>query len=132
MKKLYALIAPAAAYLTFANPAFADTSLNPCPGSPPWSTLCTFAQNPGNLIRGLVIAIFVIAAVVALFYLLYGGIRWIISEGDKSKVQEARNHIIAAVIGLIIVFLSFFVLNIILNLFGINLSNLSIPPISAQ
>lgn len=61
---------------------------------------------------------FMIAAFLAVAYLMYGGIKWITSRGDKIAVESARKHIVAAVIGLIIVAGSFFALNVVFQLLG--------------
>lgn len=132
MKKLGSILASALSYLTLAPAAFADTSINPIDGlTNNFRGLANITgNNLGTTIGRLITAIFVIAAIIALFYLIYGAIKWIISEGDKQKVADARNHIIAAIVGLVIVFLSFFILSIILGLFGISFENLVIPKIT--
>lgn len=61
---------------------------------------------------------FIIAAFLAVAYLMFGGIKWITSRGDKMAVESARKHIVAAVIGLIIVAGSFFALNVVFRLLG--------------
>lgn len=61
---------------------------------------------------------FIIAAFLAVAYLMYGGIKWITSRGDKIQVESARKHIVAAVIGLVIVAGSFFALNVVFRLLG--------------
>jgi len=130
MKKYLALLVPAA-YLTLAFPALATTtSINsPC-GAGEFSPLCNLtAGSIGPLVGSLLQFIFVIAVLVALFFLVYGGFRWLVSSGDKTQVAAAREHIVAAVIGLVIIFLSYFILTIILAFFGIDLKNLSIPTI---
>lgn len=43
------------------------------------------------------------AAIYFMFHLLVAGFRWIGSEGDKHKLEEAQNRITNAFIGLIIV-----------------------------
>jgi hypothetical protein len=65
---------------------------------------------------------------LALFFLIWGGIRWITSGGDKGKVEEARKHIVAAIIGLVVAFLAYFIIQIILTIFGLgSISTLQIP-----
>lgn len=66
----------------------------------------------------IVNTMFLIAAFLAVAYLMYGGIKWITSRGDKIQVESARKHIVAAVIGLIIVAGSFFALNVVFRLLG--------------
>lgn len=62
--------------------------------------------------------LFLVAAFLAVAYLMYGGIKWITSRGDKTQVEAARKHIVAAVIGLLIVAGSFFALNVVFRLLG--------------
>lgn len=120
--------------MTFA--AYAQTSLDPCVGpggSGDFRTqLCSInSSQSGAFMRNLVIAAFVIAGIIALFFLIWGGIKWILSGGDKTKVEAARSTIIAALIGLIITFLAYFLLSMILGLFGLGLDDLTIPQLSA-
>ena len=67
----------------------------------------------------VILLAYVVFTIVALFFLLWGGIRWITSSGDKTKVQAARNTLIYATIGLIIIFLSYFIINIITTIFNV-------------
>ena len=85
------------------------------------------AEGTGGVVRNVIVAILIIAAVISLFFLIYGGIRWILSGGDKTKVTEARGTIVAALVGLIITFLAYFILSIVLGFFGLNVSNLQLP-----
>jgi type IV secretory pathway VirB2 component (pilin) len=132
MKKFVAALS-LTSYLSLASSAFADTNVTTCVNGQ-FQTLCQLqAGNFGGIVGSLISLIFVIAVVAALLYLIYGGFRWLISSGDKQKVTEAREHIIAAVIGLVIIFLAYFILNIILQFFNVgSLSNLQIPNISLK
>ncbi len=53
---------------------------------------------------------------LALVYLILNAIRYMSSNGDPKKTQEARNAIVYSVIAIIIVVASFFILNAILGL----------------
>lgn len=55
----------------------------------------------------------IFAGVIAFFFLLYGGLRFILSGGDKTAVDGARKTITYAIIGLIVVLTSFFIVNFI-------------------
>lgn len=59
--------------------------------------------------------------ILALFFLIFGGIKWITSGGEKEGVESARKMITFSIIGLVIVFLSFFILNFVGGIFGVNL-----------
>lgn len=132
MKKLTALGLSTASFLTLALPAFADTNVNPCPsaasgGGLNFNLLCDARLNPG-FIGSVITLIFVIATLIALAFLIFGGIQWILSGGDKTKVEAARGTIVAALVGLVIVFLAFFIINFLLTIFGLNnLFNITIP-----
>lgn len=43
-----------------------------------------------------------IAAILVLFYLIWGAFEWITSAGDKSKLEKARQKITGAVTGIIV------------------------------
>ena len=84
-------------------------------------------SGKGGKVIGWGIEIFLIVATLAAFaFLIYGGYLWISSNGDKTKVEGARKTIIFAIVGLILCFLSFFLVMLFGNLFGIDLLNLSL------
>lgn len=127
MKKISALFLTTSALAVSAGHAFAQT---PVPTSLPISAcpetgtgvsydlLCKLSLNSGVITRGITIAL-VVATLIALGFLIYGGIRWILSGGEKEKVEEARGTIIAALVGLVITFLAFFIINIVFSLFNL-------------
>lgn len=107
---------------------------NPCPtgaaASNGFGALCSITgPGFGQFVGNAVVALMVLASLVALAFLIYGGVKWILSEGDKTAVENARNTIVGAVIGLIVVFTSYLILSIILGLFGVDLKNLQIPKV---
>ncbi len=77
-----------------------------------------FATSIGGLLNGVLSFVMVIAALLVFFYLIWGGIEWITSGGDKGKTENARNKITAAVIGLIVLAASYAILQLILNFLG--------------
>ncbi|MEK7573678.1 MAG: hypothetical protein AAB531_04605 [Patescibacteria group bacterium] len=129
MKKFIPAIALSTYLLTPAT-AFAAT-VDLCNNSGDFADLCNITSgNFGNVVGAAITLLFVIAVVVALGFLVWGGLKWILSGGDKSAVEGARNTIVAAIVGLIIVFLSYFILNLVLTFFlGNGLSQLEIPTI---
>ncbi len=119
MKRLSAALGGLALLASSALPAFAQT-IDPCPKGD-FNALCSrFGVNSvGNIIQTVITFLLIAAVIIALFYLIWGGIRWITSGGDKGKVDEARKHIVAAIIGLIVAFVAYFILQIILTTFGL-------------
>jgi hypothetical protein len=67
------------------------------------------------------------------FYLLWGGIQWLTSGGDKGKTEEAQKRITAAVIGLAIVASAWAIMRVIDAFFGVGLfsgGNVTLPTIN--
>ncbi len=82
------------------------------------------------LISGLIKLVLVVAAVVFFFILVIGGIKWIMSGGDKAATEAARGRITAALVGLVIVFAAWAIVALIQTFFGINIFQLSLPVVS--
>jgi hypothetical protein len=53
------------------------------------------------------------AIILALLNLIWGGFNWIMSEGDKQRIGKARERIVYSIIGFLVVFLAFFIINLI-------------------
>ncbi len=81
---------------------------------------------PG-IISALIRLTLVVAALVFFFILVIGGIRWILSGGDKAQTEAARNQITAALVGLVIVFAAWAIIQLVQVFFGINILQLDIP-----
>ena len=77
-----------------------------------------FAQSFPDLLSSLLTLLVAVVAILVFAYLIWGGINWITSGGDKGKTESARNKIMAAVIGLIIIASSYAVLQIVLRFLG--------------
>ena len=74
------------------------------------------ATDAGGLLKTVITLVIVVAALLTLFYLVMGAISWITSGGDKGKVEEARNKITAAVIGLLILAAVWAIFNLVLTI----------------
>lgn len=81
----------------------------------------------GDIVAGLIRLILVVAALVFFFILVIGGIRWIASGGDKAQTEAARSQITAALVGLVIVFAAWAIVQLINTFFGINIFELTLP-----
>ncbi len=95
------------------------------PGGSNFANLCNVSFNT-TIVGKVVNILMIIAVILSLFFLIWGGIRWIMSGGDKAKVDQARATLTAAVIGLVVTLLAYFILNIVLGLFRINLNNINL------
>ena len=111
--KLSGLAMGAGALLTAVSPVRATN-----PFGEPISTPTGFFTDFGDLINDLLKIVLAIGALLVFAYLIWGGIEWITSGGDKGKTESARNKITAAVIGLIILAASYAILLLALSLIG--------------
>ncbi|MBP9718939.1 MAG: hypothetical protein KBD46_00555 [Candidatus Levybacteria bacterium] len=75
----------------------------------------------GNIIQLFINLLLLSATILTLFFLIWGGIDWIMSGGDKEGLAKAKAKITYAIIGLIIAVLSFAIINIIGTFFAVDL-----------
>lgn len=88
------------------------------------------AINANDLVRFIINGLIVVGIVLSLIFLIWGGLRWIMSGGDKAKVDTARGTIVAAIVGLIIVILAWVIINTVLFILtGAGLQNFELPTI---
>jgi len=80
----------------------------------------------GSLISAIIILVLVAAALLFFFMLVWGGINYITSGGDKGKAETARGQITAALIGLVIVFAAWAIIQLVNMFFGINILSLNL------
>lgn len=78
-----------------------------------------FQVDIGVFLSKAVDAAIILAALLCLGYLLWGGIDWLLSEGDKQKYESARNKILHAVMGLAVVVTVWAGWKLILHFFGL-------------
>jgi len=128
MKKLITSLATGTTFLTIATQAHAADF---CPKGV-FNAICSKSVSGDNFAAtlGSVINVaFFAATIMALLFLIWGGIKWLMSQGDKAAVEGARQHIINALIGLVIVFLSYIIINLLLTVLGVSggLSNIPVP-----
>jgi hypothetical protein len=80
---------------------------------------CTAVSGTGdrltNLIKLVINIISIIVAVVAVIMIIFGGLKYITSGGESSNVSGAKNTILYAIIGLVVVALAQFVVRFVLD-----------------
>lgn len=83
---------------TSAEPARVATPSMQLPSTAPKG----FASSLPQYITFILTTVMVIAILLVLFQIVAAGVQWITSGGDKGKTDGARQRIVAAVIGIII------------------------------
>jgi hypothetical protein len=76
--------------------------------------------NLGQIIAGIMPWIFTIAGMLLLMYLIFGGIQLMLSQGDPKNAQAAKAHITNALIGFIIIFIAYWVVQLLGIVLGLN------------
>ena len=75
-----------------------------------------------TLFANILAVVTVVAAFAAFAMLIFGGFRFIIAQGDPKAVQAARGTLTWAVVGLVMIVVSWLILVFISQFFGINLT----------
>lgn len=78
----------------------------------------------GSFITSLFPYIFSLAGIVLLLYLIMGGLGLMTSAGDPKKVEASKQRITNAITGILIIFASFWIVQIISSLLGIEAFNI--------
>lgn len=113
-------------------PAFAVQNVSLC-GDGSYAGLCNKSgANIQTIVSLIVNSLLFVAFVAALGYLIYGGIKWIMSGGDKEGTAKAKASVTAALVGLAIVLASYLLIGLVLQFFGMpgGLSNLTAPQLN--
>lgn len=111
--KLNGLALSAAAFVTSAPAVLAQNTTVSDIKTPSF-----FFDDVGILINKALNFVMVLGALLVFMYLIWGGIEWITSGGDKGKTEAARNKITAAVLGLIVLAAAWAILGLVLKFLG--------------
>lgn len=79
------------------------------------SDVSTGSSGLNNIITDIVNIFSVIVGIVSVIMIIYGGFRYVTSGGDSGNVSSAKNTIIYAVVGLIVVALAQFIVQFVLD-----------------
>jgi hypothetical protein len=115
MKKITTLFTATLSTLLLAHPALAQSSTDLSVSKPENVNIV----NLGVFISKAIQLLVGVAAILLFVFLVWGGIQWLTSGGDKTNVEAARNRITNALIGLAIVALAWALQALLTNLFGL-------------
>jgi hypothetical protein len=80
------------------------------------STPATPVENPVTKTIGKAVTLFaIIAGAVAVIWIMYGGFKFITSDGDSGRIEEARKTILYGVVGLVVLLSAQVLVTLILN-----------------
>jgi hypothetical protein len=72
-----------------------------------------------NIIKWGVNFLLIIAVLMALLFLIWGGIDLVTSEGQKDKLSRARKKIFFSIIGIVVAFFAFAIIYFVQTVFGV-------------
>jgi len=86
------------------------------------------SQNPlGHYLARLWWTLVIVGGLGLLIFLIWGGIDWLMSEGDAEKLKAARSKIIHALFGMGLLATSFALIKLLDAIFGLDILNLEWP-----
>lgn len=106
----------------------AQIDLTPSGGSGQFGNLGNVTIS--SLVSGAINIILIIAALILLLVLLGGGIAVMTSGGNPQQQGNGQKAITGAIIGLLVVFGAWAIVNLLNIFFGIDITNLIIPSAS--
>ncbi len=77
-----------------------------------------FPNDIPLVLLGIVSILLRIAGIVAIAYVVFGGVKYVVSQGEPDKVSEAKGTIINALIGLVITTLAVAIVSFVGNKLG--------------
>jgi hypothetical protein len=77
-----------------------------------------------NIIQTVLALAFFFAILLFLIIMVWSGFQWMFSAGDKQKLQQSKQRITYAIVGLVLVFVSILIINVLGAFFGVSLLNI--------
>jgi len=62
-------------------------------------------------------AILGLAGAIAVAFIVFGGIKYMLSQGDQNQVKQAKDTILYALVGIVVVVVSFMLVNFVIGRF---------------
>jgi hypothetical protein len=87
------------------------------------SSVAPYTAALEKIISNTLVILTIIAGLTFIIYFLIGGLTWITSGGEKSKVESAKGYMTNGVIGLIVVIVSYGVVWIVGKALGLDILN---------
>lgn len=82
-------------------------------------------KSLASFISPLIQDVFVLAGVVLVLLLIFGGVTYIMNagSGDKEGMEKGKNALTSALLGFIIIFVAYWIVQIIGYITGVNIFN---------
>lgn len=84
----------------------------------PWLNNSDPSGNLSKMLTSLFQFVLIAAGLLTFGYLIFGAVQWITSGGDKHNLESARNKMVHAIIGLIILFCTWAIMTLVFSWLG--------------
>ena len=74
----------------------------------------------GGIFRTITNVLLFLIGAISVIMLIVGGIRYVVSGGDSTAVQNAKNTILYAIVGVVVAILAYAVVNFVITSFAAN------------
>jgi hypothetical protein len=101
----------------------AQISLGPSPIQGTGKFQTAQASSLGTYISTIITTLTVVGGLAFVIFFFMAAFKWILSSGDKTMTEEAKSQMTNAVIGLIIMIVSYFIIGIVGGVLGLNILN---------
>jgi hypothetical protein len=87
----------------------------------PSDPVTTKFKDVGEIVSGILPFVYILAGLGLLIMLIWGGIELMTAVGNPKKVEAAQGRISGALIGFLLVFISYFVVQLVEVILGVNI-----------
>lgn len=122
LKKISSILLVAVMMVMLVTPLVASAQLNqadPTGGSGGFANQifgCGSGTGVLCIIQRILLFILAIAFIIAVIFLVVGGFRYIVSQGNEEAVEKAKGTITNAIIGIVVIVLAWVILTVVFNL----------------
>jgi len=114
----FLLVAISAVAFVPSNPVGAAAALDGVCANNPDSKVCQNKDNSTDgFVKSLVNTLLFVVGSISVVMIIIGGILYAVSGGDSGSVSKAKNTITYSVVGLVVSFLAYAIINWVLKLF---------------
>lgn len=72
-------------------------------------------KNPNELVKGIINTLLTFVVIAAVIYIMFAGFQYISASGDANKAKAAMSSITNAIIGLIVAFAAYILVNLVMG-----------------
>jgi len=88
-----------------------------------WAPPGGIGNDPNVLVKNILNTILIIVVIAAVVYIMFAGLQYVTSQGDAIKAKTAMGSITNAIIGLIVAFAAYVLVQLVMNQLGLGKVN---------